>query len=348
MLDLVLVGDSFAIGALAWRLLQRRPEIAFAVLGQRTRWADRTWSFRGKDVTAAQLEWLWILGSASWPSFDVISSTATRRVGGGFHFIRGDELERKLTERLGDRLRRGVEVTAISEHAVTLSTGETIEAKAIIDDRSVAREGGLRVELTRLEVELGQPHGFEVPIGIDLRASPGVMTTIIPSGPSRVMVELQRLLSEAANERASLETIAQRHLAACGLQVAEVRSTQRHLESLGTSPSSLGSSHPFRTDQVADAVELADRLCEAPSIDRETIAAILDVHGTTRWNELRPVRAFAMAASTAGSLEPLNRLSDEQLLQLLRGRLSTGAQLGLLWAMRGAGLAEALRLRARA
>lgn len=165
MFDLVLVGGSLSSALLAWRLVQTRPDVSFVLLQNRsTPSGTQTIWFRGTDVTKAQLEWLWVLCAKSFPSHDMERAGAEpRRIGGAFHAIDLADLHDKVAELLGDRLRSNCDVREVHDTRVTLATGETIDARAVIDGRDV--EGTppwahTFHELFHVEVQ----RGLEVPV----------------------------------------------------------------------------------------------------------------------------------------------------------------------------------------
>lgn len=173
MLDLVLVGGSLTNALLAWRLLQKRPDVSFMLLesgstlsGRQTIW------FRGTDVTKAQLEWLWVLCAKSFPSHDMQRKhSEPRRIGGAFHSIDCGDLDSKVREVAGERIRLRAEVREVHDTGVTLASGETIEARAVIDGRDV--EGTppwphTFHDLFHVEVQ----QGLEVPVMALRKATP--------------------------------------------------------------------------------------------------------------------------------------------------------------------------------
>ncbi len=139
MLDLLLVGGGLTNTLIAWRLLQKRPDVSFMLLesGSTLSGTGTIW-FRGTDVTKAQLEWLWVLCAKSFPSHDMERvGHEPRRIGGAFHAIDIADLNDKALELLGDRVRLRCAVNEVHDTRVTLASGEVIEARAVIDGRDV-------------------------------------------------------------------------------------------------------------------------------------------------------------------------------------------------------------------
>lgn len=218
-----------ANGLLAWRLLQTRPDLAFAVVeAGPTLDGNRTWSFHGTDVTKAQLEWLWVLTSKSWPSHDVWLGAEARRIGGGYHSIRSEDLHWKLAERLKDRLRVKTKAVDVGATHVTLSTGERLEAKAVIDGRGFSRAPTWPCGYQKflgLDVELCVPHGLEVPLLMDGRVNqPGAFRFVylLPWDERRLLVEDTYYSDDAALELPVLRGRIHAYLATRGWPVARV------------------------------------------------------------------------------------------------------------------------------
>lgn len=178
MLDLVLVGGSLTNKLLAWRLIQKRPDVTFTLLenGSTPSGTQTIW-FRGTDITKAQLEWLWVLCAKSFPSHDIKRKhSEPRRIGGAFHSIERGDLEAKVRELAGERIRVRAEVKEVHDTRVTLASGETIEARVVIDGRDV--EGTppwphAFQDLHHVEVE----SGLEVPVMALRKTTPVALPT---------------------------------------------------------------------------------------------------------------------------------------------------------------------------
>jgi lycopene beta-cyclase len=229
VLDLILVGGGLAHGLLAWRLLQTRPDVAFVVIeAGPTLGGNHTWSFHGTDVTGEQLEWLWVLAAKSWPSHDVIFKTGDRRIGGGYHSITSEGFHWKLKEQLKDRLRLKTKVTSLTSTSVTLSTGETLEAKAVIDGRGFSSTPDWPCGYQKflgMDVELTTPHGLEVPLLMDGRVEQhGAFRFVylLPWDDKRVLIEDTYYADTAGLDLDVLRARIRLYLKERGLEIATV------------------------------------------------------------------------------------------------------------------------------
>lgn len=293
--------------------MQRRPDLSFALVeAGPTLGGNHTWSFHGTDVSQAQFEWLWVLTSKSWPSHDILLGSQPRRIGGGYHSIRSEDLHWKLAERLGDRLRLKTKATEVSATHVTLATGERLEAKAVLDGRgfSTAPEWPCGYQkFLGLDVELAQPHGLEVPLLMDGRVDQhGAFRFLylLPWDERRVLVEDTSYADDPTLDRPVLRQRIHDYLAARGWQVKQV-----HREEAAALPIPLTGQAP-RFDRpivgvaaglfhatTGYSVPMAAALADALASRRDLSAASL-----TRWLQKR-ARAHW---SSQGFFRMLNRM----------------------------------------
>lgn len=301
MLDLILVGGGLANGLLAWRLLQTRPDVAFVVIeAGPTLGGNHTWSFHGSDVTTAQLEWLWVLASKSWPSHDVIFKTGDRRIGGGYHSIRSADFHWKLSEQLKDRLRLKTKVTAQTATSVTLSTGETLEAKAVLDGRGFSSAPTWPCGYQKflgLDVELTTPHGLEVPLLMDGRVEQhGAFRFVylLPWDERRVLIEDTYYADDATLDLPELRARLTTYLTERGLTVKTVHreeSAALPIPLTGEAPIlerptvgvAAGLFHATTGYSLPFAVELADALAARTSFDPAELTPWLNDFAKRHW-----------------------------------------------------------------
>ncbi|MEW5740936.1 MAG: lycopene beta-cyclase CrtY [Myxococcota bacterium] len=301
MLDLVLVGGGLANGLLAWRLLLTRPDVTFALIeAGPTLGGNHTWSFHGTDVTEAQLEWLWVLASKSWPSHDVWLGAEPRRIGGGYHSIRSEDFHWKLAERLKDRLRLKTRATEVGPAHVTLSTGERLEAKAVIDARGFSAAPAWPCGFQKflgLDVELSTPHGLEVPLLMDGRVEqPGAFRFVylLPWDERRLLIEDTYYSDDAALELPVLRRRIEEYLASRGWKVAKVvreESAALPIPLSGTAPAfdrptvgvAAGFFHATTGYSVPMAVGLAEELAAREDFSAAALTPWLAERARTHW-----------------------------------------------------------------
>jgi lycopene beta-cyclase len=301
VLDLILVGGGLANGLLAWRLLQTRPEVAFVVIeAGSTLGGNHTWSFHGTDVTKEQFEWLWVLASKGWPSHDVIFKTGDRRIGGGYHSIRSEDFHLKLSQQLKDRLRLKTKVVTQTSTGVTLATGETLEAKTVIDGRGFSSTPLWACGFQKffgLDVELTTPHGLEVPVLMDGRVEQHGsfrFVYLLPWDERRVLIEDTYYSSDASLDLPTLRARLTTYLAERGLEVKAVlreESAALPIPLDGEAPNfdiptigvAAGLFHATTGYSLPFAVELADQLAARTSFDAVELTAWLHDFAKRHW-----------------------------------------------------------------
>lgn len=328
MLDLILVGGGLANGLLAWRLAMTRPDVSFALLeAGPSLGGNHTWCFHGTDVTRAQLEWLWVLCSKSWPSHDVVFSGAPRRLGGGYHAIRSEGFHGKLAERLGDRVRLRAPVRELSATSVTLATGETLAARAVIDGRGISAAPAWPCGYQKsvgLDVELEAPHALEVPLLMDARVAQldGFrFVSLLPWDERRLLVEDTAYTNDAHLDLAAIRARALASLAAQGLTVRRVLR-----EEAAALPIPLGGAAPTLEHPVVGvpaglfhastgaslpmAVDVAHALPQLPALDAASLTAWLSAHAQRHWASQGFYRMLNRVLFTAAEPEARVRLFE--------------------------------------
>ncbi len=306
MFDLILVGGGLANGLIAWRLRQLRPELSFVVLeAGASAGGNHTWSFHGTDVTRAQLEWLWVLVTKSWPSHDILFKGLNRRIGGGYHSIRSEDFHAKLHEVLGDRLVLGAQVTQVEATRVTLATGEVLEAGAVIEGRGFAAlplspatswRCGYQ-KFLGLDVELEQPHGLEVPLLMDGRVDQHGdfrFVYLLPWSETRVLVEDTYYSNVAAFDAEVLRARIRAYLAERGFSVKAVlreeaaalpipRAGEAPVHARPTVGVAAGLFHSTTGYSLPMAVDVAEALAHREDLSAAGLTAWLNEHAKRHW-----------------------------------------------------------------
>ncbi|MFN0177368.1 MAG: lycopene beta-cyclase CrtY [Gemmatimonadales bacterium] len=171
VVDVALVGGGLANALIAWRLLERRPELRLTIIERGDALGgNHTWSFHGSDLDPETLAWIRPLASATWRGYAVAFPGLRRVLAGDYHSIRSTDLARRLSARLGEAVRLKRTATRVTDATVVLDGGEVIEAATVIDGRGFRPSAGTRYGYQRflgLDLELVEPHGLERPIIMD-------------------------------------------------------------------------------------------------------------------------------------------------------------------------------------
>jgi len=164
-LDLLFVGGGLASCLAAYRTAQLHPDLRFQILERESRLAgNHTWSFHEEDIPPSARAWIEPLVTWRWPRYEVRLPSYRRVIESGYRSIESHHLEKVILASLGDRVRVGAKISAISGTHVGLSgTGERLTAKAVVDATGYRPSPALRLGYQKF---LGQVLEFERPIDL--------------------------------------------------------------------------------------------------------------------------------------------------------------------------------------
>jgi lycopene beta-cyclase len=168
--QIILVGAGLSNGLLADRLLALKPDLDLLVLeGGDAPGGNHTWCFHDSDVEPTAMAWLAPYVSARWQQHDVAFPSFARTLPGTYNAIRSDDFAKRVSERLGSRLKVRTRVKSVKANSVVLEDGTELQARAVIDGR-----GGMGDELgcgyqkfVGQELRLTAPHGLARPMLMD-------------------------------------------------------------------------------------------------------------------------------------------------------------------------------------
>lgn len=176
MHDLVLVGGGLANSLIALRLKALRPELRLLILEQgATLGARHTWSFFDTDVTAAQRAWLDPLVAHRWPGYGVIFPGLKRRLSTPYQSATSERLHAVVSQALGPAaIRLRTRAARLEPTRVTLTSGEAVPARAVLDGRGPGPASGPAQALVLAwqkfvgrTLRLVHPHGLTDPVVMD-------------------------------------------------------------------------------------------------------------------------------------------------------------------------------------
>jgi lycopene beta-cyclase len=340
--DLILVGGGLANGLIAMRLLAVRPALRILVLEQGAQiGGNHTWSFHDSDLSAAQHDWIAPLVSHRWPGYDVVFPQLTRTLYGGYASIESRDFARVVAPLLGDALRTGVQVTALSPTTVTLADGTTLHARSVIDGRGMRASSHLALGYQTFlgqEVRLAAPHGLTGPTIMDASvAQQGGyrFVYLLPFGPDRVLIEDTHYVDSAAWEPERLRANIAAYAVKRGWQIEQVvREEQgslpivlagdfeRFWDDLGGVPTvglRAGLFHATTGYSLPHAVRLAERIAELPDLSAPSLFAAIRDDARAAWQAQGFFRMLNRMLFLAGS--PDNRWRVMQRFYRLHARL---------------------------
>ncbi len=194
--DVIFAGGGLASTLAAYRLRMLRPDLRLMVVEAGDRLGgNHTWSFHEPDVTADQHRWLAPFITYSWPGQMVRFPKFTRRLKASYQSVSSDRLHDVASVALGDAVRLNAKIDSVQAEAVTLVTGERLEAPCVIDGRGPAPTNALVLGFQKfigLELRLTEPHGETVPVIMDASVSQDDgyrFVYTLPFSPDTILIE---------------------------------------------------------------------------------------------------------------------------------------------------------------
>jgi lycopene beta-cyclase len=303
--DLVLVGGGLANSLIALRLRALRPELRVLVLEQGpTLGAKHTWSFFDTDVTPEQLEWLRPLVVHRWPGYSVRFPDAERRLDTPYQSASSERLHQVVTEALGPAVRLNAEVARVEPERVTLRSGETVPARAVVDGRGPGPSPALVLAWQKFlgrTLRLAEPHGLTEPVIMDASV-PQIdgyrFLYLLPFDDRRLMVEDTYYSDGPALDVAALRARIDAYVLSRGWRIEAVED-----EEDGILPIALGGDmarfwagatvarsglraglfHPTTGYSLPDAAALADKVAAARDLSGPALLQLTRDHALETW-----------------------------------------------------------------
>jgi lycopene beta-cyclase len=348
--DLVLLGGGLASGLIAAALHGSRPDLSFLILERGDRLGgNHTWSFHETDLSAREAGLVAPFVAHRWPAHEVIfPRTGRRRIGSGYASVPSDRFAAVLEERLAGRVRTGAEAVEVTPTAVTLRSGERIEAGAVIDARGPAPTSHLSLGFQKfcgLEVRLRRPVAVEAPILMDATVpQQGGFRFVytLPFAPDRLLVEATAYSDapDLADETYAADALA--YAAAQGWEVERVEREERGVlpitlagdpgafweEARGAPRAGLraGLFHPATGYSLPEAARLALLIAGMRDLSAPALFAAIRDHALKRWRDQGFYRAVNRMLFLAAEPEARVRVFEHfyRLPEPLVGRFYAG------------------------
>lgn len=305
MHDLVLVGGGLANSLIALRLRALRPELRLLILEQGpTLGAQHTWSFFDTDVTPEQLDWLRPLVVHRWPGYAVRFPDAERRLDTPYQSASSERLHQVVTEALGPAVRLGAEVARVEPERVTLRSGETVPARAVIDGRGPGPSPALVLAWQKFlgrTLRLAEPHGLTEPVIMDASV-PQIdgyrFIYLLPFDERRLMVEDTYYADGPALDLTAVRARIDAYVLSRGWRIDAVEDEEdgilpialggdmeRFWAGAATARSGLraGLFHPTTGYSLPDAAALADKVAAAPDLSGPALLQLTREHALETW-----------------------------------------------------------------
>ncbi|MGK9418147.1 lycopene beta-cyclase CrtY [Pseudomonas cedrina] len=324
--DLILAGGGLANGLISWRLKHLRPELnVLCIEEQASIGGNHTWSFHDGDLSPVQHQWIEPLVVRRWPCYDVHFPARSRRLSSGYASITSERFAEVIQAALGDNLRTGQRLTQVTPQSVTLATGETLAAQAVIDGRGVRESEqmvlGRQAFLGQL-LQLHAPHGLEAPIIMDARVAQGQgyrFVYVLPFSADTLMIEDTHYVDRQALSADQLRAHIADYVSEQGWSVAACLReeegvlpitlagdfTQFWREANGQPLSGLraGLFHCTTGYSLPHAVRLADRIVQQRDLSAEALDKSIRAFAHQAWRRQRFYRLLNRMLFLAGQPE---------------------------------------------
>lgn len=195
--DFAIVGGGLAGGLIALALRRARPDLAVILIeaGEELG-GNHRWSWFASDLSPAGEVLLQDFRRSEWDNgYDVCFPSHARHLGTPYRSLASADFDAGLRRALPPEAIRRASVAALSEREVTLASGETLSARAVVDCRGPASApqltGGWQVFMGR-HLRTARPHGIERPTIMDARVAQlgGYrFVYVLPLGAQEIFVE---------------------------------------------------------------------------------------------------------------------------------------------------------------
>lgn len=202
--DVIFVGGGLASGLTALALHQRQPRLRMAMIeAQEALGGNHTWSFHSSDVDDEGARLLAPLVSARMDNVTVAFPDHERRLSTGYAVMMSRDLDRSLRAifaHAGKRLLLGERVARMTDHDVTLASGQRLTGTLVCDGRGPApppqwAENQGFQKFLGLEITLANPGAIVDPttaLAMDARVAQvdGFrFMYVLPLGHNRLLIE---------------------------------------------------------------------------------------------------------------------------------------------------------------
>ncbi|MDP8916644.1 MAG: lycopene beta-cyclase CrtY [Pseudomonadota bacterium] len=306
MHDLVLVGGGLANSLIALRLKALRPELKLLVLEQGPALGARhTWSFFDTDVTAAQRAWLEPLVVHRWPGYAVRFPGLNRRLSTPYGSATSERLHAVVSQMLGPAaLRLQTRAARIEPTRVTLTTGEAVPARAVIDGRGPEPTGALVLAWQKFlgrTLRLVEPHGLTEPVVMDATV-PQLdgyrFIYVLPFDERRLLLEDTYYSDGPALDRGALRSRLEAYALSQGWRLEAVEAEEEGVlpialggdmdrfwagETVARAGLRSGLFHPTTGYSLADAAALADAIAGARDLSGPALLELTRRRAQETW-----------------------------------------------------------------
>lgn len=347
----MIAGGGLAGCLAALALAKLRPDLPYLLVeGGKTFGGNHVWSYFDADVAEADRSLVAPFTAHRWPAYDIAFPRRRRTLPTGYNSSRSSLLDALVRERLRPELYRlNAPVAAVAPDAVTLRSGERIEAAAVIDARGPEPTEALELGWQKFvgqEIRLAAPHGLERPIVMDacVEQHDGYrFVYCLPFTSDRLLIEDTYYSNDPALDRPLLAGRIAAYAESRGWRIAEVEHEEQGVLPVATGgdfeafwPATDpvgrlglrgGFFHPTTGYSLPDAVRTAMLVASQGDVTR--LAIMLRAEAARLWRERgfyrllsRMLMNGARPEERRGVLEHFYRLGPERIARFYAGRFT--------------------------
>ncbi|MES2739740.1 MAG: lycopene beta-cyclase CrtY [Pseudomonadota bacterium] len=370
--DVILAGAGLANGLIAWRLKSVRPRLRILLLEQAAHMGgNHTWSFHDSDLTAPQRDWIAPLVAQRWPRYRVIFPAFERTLDSPYNSIASPQFARVVGAALGEALRCDAAIASLNATSVTLASGQTLHAGAVIDGRGVRASANLALGYQTFlgqEVRLAAPHGLDAPIIMDASVSQDGgyrFVYVLPLSADTLLIEDTHYVDQGHIAPERLRANIAAYAGARGWQIVELLREERgalpitlagdfdrYWRELAGQPCSglrAGLFHSTTGYSLAHAVRLAERIGAQSDLRAPALFRTIHAEAASQWRAQGFFRLLNRMLFLAGSadrrwrvMQRFYRLPAPLIARFYAGALTVGDKLRIVSGKPPVPLLEAL------
>lgn len=334
--DIAIAGGGLAGGLIALALRRVRPELSVVLVEQGAALGgNHRWSWFDNDLTEAGRALLAPLRVTRWDrGYDVRFPAHRRTLGSAYRSLASADFDAGLRRELAaGTIRTRAAIAALDADGITLSRGEHIAARTVIDCRGLASvpslRGGWQVFMGR-HLRTAAPHGVERPVIMDASvAQHGAyrFVYVLPLGADELFVEDTYYADSPALDRRALSARIDAYCAERGWSgellghetgVLSVISggdfgafqAAHRVPGVAVAGARGGFVHPLTSYTLPFAVETALAIAADADLSGEQLAALVEARARRQWRAMRFYRRLGAMLFQAGAPEQRYRIFE--------------------------------------
>lgn len=306
--DVAIVGGGLSGGLIALALRKARPELDVVLVeAGETLGGNHRWSWFETDLEEAGHALLAPFRKTEWSGYDVFFPQHARTLKARYFSLASPDFDAGLRRELSQQtIRTGRRVEHCTPDSVTLSGGEVIPARAVIDcrgfDATTHLRGGWQVFMGR-HMRTRQPHGITRPVIMDASVEQlgGYrFVYVLPLGANEIFFEDTYYQDEPVLNRSELSRRLDEYAAANGWDGEFVGSEtgilpvisggdfsayarEQQLDRMPQAGARALLAHPLTSYTVPQAVETAQLIAGNADLPGDQLAALLAAHARRHW-----------------------------------------------------------------